>query len=89
MELKVIESKPDRLSIQVAGETHTLLNILTEYAWEAKAKQATYIIDHPYLSSPELMVKSADPKKTLSDAAQIIIDRSKEFRTVFDRAAKK
>jgi DNA-directed RNA polymerase subunit L len=89
MELKVVESKPDRMSIQVVGETHTLLNLLTEYAWEAKAKQATYIIDHPYLSNPELMVKSSDPKKTLSDAAQIIIDRTKEFRTIFDRAVKK
>ena len=88
MELKVIESKPDLLRIRVSGETHTLLNILTEYAWVVKAKQATYIIDHPYLSSPELMVKSADPRKTLKDAAQVIIDRSKEFRTVFSRAAK-
>jgi DNA-directed RNA polymerase subunit L len=89
MELKVVESKPDTLRIKVSGETHTLLNILTEYAWEVKAKQATYIIDHPYLSSPELMVKSSDPKKTLSDAAQVIIDRSKEFRTTFDRTVKK
>jgi DNA-directed RNA polymerase subunit L len=89
MELKVIENKDDTLRVRVSGETHTLLNILTEYAWEVKAKQATYIIDHPYLSSPELMVKSSDPKKTLNDAAQVIIDRSKEFRTAFDRAAKK
>jgi DNA-directed RNA polymerase subunit L len=89
MELKVVESRPDTLRVKVSGETHTLLNILTEYAWEVKAKQATYIIDHPYLSSPELMVKSSDPKKTLSDAAQVIIDRSKEFRTTFDRTVKK
>lgn len=89
MELKVLESRPDKMRMEVIGETHTLLNILTEYAWEAKAGQASYVMDHPYLSQPELIIKSANPKKTLSDAAQIVIDRSKEFRTAFERAAKK
>jgi len=89
MELKVIEKKPDKLSMEVVGETHTLLNVLTEYAWEAKASQASYIIDHPYLSQPELTVKSKNPKKTLSDAAQIIIDNTREFKVGFERALKK
>jgi DNA-directed RNA polymerase subunit L len=89
MELKVIEKKPDKLRMELVGETHTLLNILTEYAWDAKASQASYIIDHPYLSQPELIVKSKNPKKTLSDAAQMIIDRSKDFKTVFGRAVKR
>ena len=89
MDLKVIESKPDKIRMEVTGESHTLLNVITEYAWEAKASQASYMIDHPYLSKPELMVKGKNPKKVLSDAAQIVIDRSKEFKTVFDRAVKK
>ena len=89
MELKVIEKKPDKLSMEVVGETHTLLNVLTEYAWEAKASQASYIIDHPYLSQPELIVRSKNPKKTLSDAAQILIDNSREFKIGFERALKK
>ena len=89
MELKVVEKKPDKLRIELVGESHTLLNVLTEYAWEAKASQASYIIEHPYLSQPELNVKSKNPKKTMSDAAQIIIDRSKEFKTAFERSLKK
>jgi DNA-directed RNA polymerase subunit L len=89
MELKVIEKKPDKIRMEVIGESHTLLNVLTEYAWEAKASQASYVIDHPYLSNPELMVKAKNPKKVLSDAAQIVIDRSKEFQTAFGRAVKK
>jgi DNA-directed RNA polymerase subunit L len=89
MELKVLEKKPDKIRMEVTGEDHTLLNVLTEYAWEAKASQASYAVDHPYLSKPELMVKSKNPKKTLNDAAQIVIDRSKEFKTAFDRAVKK
>ena len=89
MELKVLEKKPEKLSIEVAGETHTFLNILTEYAWEAKARQASYIIQHPYLSQPELIVISKDPKKTLADAAQMVAERSKEFKTAFDRSMRK
>jgi DNA-directed RNA polymerase subunit L len=89
MELKVIETQPQRLRLRVSGETHTLLNILTEYAWEAKASQASYMIEHPYLSQPEIIVRSKNPKKTLSDAAQIIIDRSKEFKSAFVRSLRK
>lgn len=89
MELKVVEKGPEKLGIEVGGESHTLLNLLTEYAWEARAKQASYVLDHPYLSKPELIIKSSDPKKTLSDASQIIIDRAKDFRAAFDRASKK
>ena len=89
MELKMVEKKPDKLSVEVIGETHTLLNVLTEYAWEAKASQASYIIKHPYLSQPLMTVKSKNPKKTLSDAAQIVMDRSKDFKTSFDRAVRK
>jgi DNA-directed RNA polymerase subunit L len=89
MELKVIDKKLDKLSVEVVGETHTLLNVLTEYAWEAKALQASYSIQHPYLSHPQLNVKAKNPKKTLSDAAQIVMDRSKEFKTAFDRVVKR
>ena len=89
MELKVLEKKPNRLRVEVLGETHTLLNLVTEYAWLAKASQASYIIQHPYLSEPELIINSTDPKKTLSNAAQIIIDRAKEFKLGFERALKR
>ncbi|MBN1896593.1 MAG: hypothetical protein JW789_02590 [Candidatus Aenigmarchaeota archaeon] len=89
MELKVLESKADKLNVEVMGETHTLLNIVSEYAWDTGASQSSYIIEHPYLSQPKLIVKAKNPKKTVSDAAQLVADRSKEFRVAFDRAAKK
>ncbi len=89
MELTVLEEKPTKLRLEVKGENHTLLNIVTEYAWEAKAKQASYMIKHPYLSQPELTVISANPKKTLSDAAQLVMDRAKEFRVGLERGLKK
>ncbi len=89
MELKVLEKAPEKLRLEVHGEDHTLLNILTEYAWEVKAKQASYIIQHPYLSTPELIIKSSNPKKTLEDSAKLVSERVKEFKVGFDRAMKK
>ncbi len=89
MELKVLEKKANKLKLQVLGETHTFLNLITEYAWLAHASQASYIIQHPYLSEPELIVTSSNPKKTLRDATQILIDRAEEFRLSFKRALKK
>jgi DNA-directed RNA polymerase subunit L len=88
MELKVLEQTTDKLKLQVLGETHTFLNLITEYAWLAKASQACYIIKHPYLSEPELIVKSANPRKTLRDAAQIIVDKTEEFQKGFKRLLK-
>ena len=89
MELKVIEEKPKKLKLEVAGETHTFLNVITEYSWLAKASHASYIIQHPYLSQPELIIGSANPKNTLKNASQILIDKATEFQHAFSRATRK
>jgi DNA-directed RNA polymerase subunit L len=89
MELRVVEKSDRKLKMELVGESHTFLNILTEYAWAAKASQAMYTIKHPYLSQPQLMVISENPKKTLSDAAQIIMDKAEDFEKTFERAMKK
>jgi DNA-directed RNA polymerase subunit L len=89
MELKVLENTEKKLKLELTGETHTFLNLITEYAWLAKASQALYTIKHPYLSQPQLSIISNNPRKTLSDAAQIIIDRTDEFGKNFERALKK
>ncbi len=89
MKLEVIEDEKTKLKISVDGETHTLLNILRENSWEAKADQATYLIDHPYLSQPEIIIQSDNPKKTLASAVQLTIEQAKEFEKEFSAAVKK
>lgn len=89
MELTAIERGKEKMRIEVKGETHTMLNLIRENAWKAGAKQASYIIQHPYISQPELIVRSSKPAKTLQDAAQKIIDDSKEFSLAFQRAMKR
>ena len=89
MELNVLEKKDDRLKIEVVGEGHTLLNILTEKCWEAGALQAHYLLEHPYLAHPKIIVRSDNPKKTMLSAAKMVSDAAKEFEAEFRKAAKK
>ena len=89
MELRVLEKGKDRMKIEVVGETHTMLNLLRENAWKEKADQASYVIEHPYLSHPKIIVKAASPKKVLLNAAQMIVDDSKDFSREFKRAVKR
>jgi len=89
MELNVIENKKDRMKIEVQGESHTLLNVLRENAWKSGADQASYMIEHPYMAQPKISVKSNNPKKVLTSAAQTLSDDTKSFLTAFKRACKK
>ncbi|MBI4020994.1 MAG: DNA-directed RNA polymerase subunit L [Candidatus Aenigmarchaeota archaeon] len=86
MKLKKIEKKKDKLTVEVVGEDHTLLNALRENAWREQADQAAYMLEHPYLANPKIIVRSADPKKTLTSAAQLLIDEAQEFQKEFKRA---
>lgn len=89
MEIKIVEKKPEKLSLEILGETHTLLNLIRERSWKAKAIQASYMIKHPYLSEPKIIIRSKNPKKTLVDAAQSVMDDAVEFGKEFKRALKK
>lgn len=89
MELVAIEKAKEKMRVEVRGESHTMLNLIRENSWKAGAKQASYIIQHPYISQPEIIIRSKNPPKTLKDAAQIAIDDAKTFQTAFSRAMKK
>jgi DNA-directed RNA polymerase subunit L len=89
MELEILSKKDDKLQIEVRGENHTLLNILRENAWKTGAKQVSYMIKHPYLSHPKIIIKSGQYKKVLTGAAQMIIDDATAFSKEFKRAVKK
>ena len=86
MNLKVVEKGKDKLTLEVAGECHTLLNLLRENAWKEGAKQASYMIKHPYLSDPQIIVYANDPKKVLVGSATAIETDSKRFSQEFKRA---
>ena len=89
MKLEVVEDEKQKLKIAVHGESHTLLNVLRENAWKEKADQASYVIETPYLSPLNLIVRAENPKKVLTAAVQTVIDQAKEFEKEFSAAVKK
>ncbi len=89
MELRVLEKRKDKMKVEVMGESHTLMNLLRENSWKSKADQASYMIEHPYISHPKIIVRAKNPKSVLVNAAQMIIDDSKDFSMEFKRAMKK
>ncbi|MBI4020202.1 MAG: DNA-directed RNA polymerase subunit L [Candidatus Aenigmarchaeota archaeon] len=89
MELEIAESQKDCVKVIVKGESHTLCNLLREKSWEAGAKQAAYMVEHPYMSDPKIIVRAANPKKVLRDAAQMVVDEAMDFEKEFKRALKR
>jgi len=89
MKIKKIEKTKGKIKVEVLGEDHTLLNLLRENAWKAGAEQAAYIIEHPYLSEPKIIIRSKNPKKTLTDSAQLAASEAATFQREFSKALKK
>ena len=88
MKLRAVEKKKNKWKLGVEGEDHALLNLLRENAWKAGAKQASYAIEHPYLSTPVISVRGANPKNILADSAKAIIDDTTALRREAKRAFK-
>lgn len=88
MKLKKISKTKEKLVVEVDGEDHTLLNLLRENAWNTGADQAAYMIEHPYLLKPKIIIRSKNPVKTLVDAAQAAADEAEVFQKVLAKALK-
>lgn len=89
MKLTVLEKSKGKMVLEVRGEDHTFLNLLKDKSWKAGSKQASYIIEHPNLSEPKLIVRGKDPKKILQKAAQMVSDEAKDFEKELKRVLKK
>ena len=88
MKIEVLESKDDEVKIEI-HESLTLVNLLNENIWKTKGLDySAYGVEHPYLSKPVLTVKSKNPKKTILDAAEQIIEDVKELRKQVEREFK-
>ncbi|MEM5798576.1 MAG: DNA-directed RNA polymerase subunit L [Candidatus Aenigmatarchaeota archaeon] len=86
MEIAILEETDNKIVIEVRGEDHTLLNILREACWQEGAEQASYMIEHPYMSQPKLIVYGKNPRKIVMSAAQAVINLAQEFSTEIKKA---
>ncbi|MDI9618616.1 DNA-directed RNA polymerase subunit L [Methanothermobacter sp.] len=85
--MEVILNKRYEMEIVFEGETHTLCNVLRSILMEDETvKAAAYSIDHPIVGEPQLYIRARSPKKSLIKAAETLIERCDEFRSLIESA---
>jgi len=93
MELRVIEKEADELSIEIAGEDHTFMNVLKGTLLEQDGVAAATYDVNPEQSGgqtePILTIKTEgeDPLDALEAAAGNIRDKTTAFRDAYESAA--
>ncbi len=91
MELTILNKTGNEMNIKIAGETHTLLNLLkTALLSNKHVEIATYDIKHPTISEPVLFVRTdgADPVEVIKKAAKEITKECDEFIKLFKKKTK-
>jgi DNA-directed RNA polymerase subunit L len=93
MELRVIENTDDELSIEIAGEDHTFMNVLKGTLLEAEnVGAATYDVNPEQSggqTEPILTVKTegdADPLDEVKEAASDIQEKTDAITQAFEAA---
>jgi DNA-directed RNA polymerase subunit L len=93
MELRVIDKAETELSIEIAGEDHTFMNVLKGALLETEGvKAATYDMNPEQSggqTEPILTIKteeSVDALDALEEGAQRVIDKSEGLRQAYQAA---
>ncbi len=88
MKLKILKLTNKRLELEVEGEDHSLLNLLTKTMLKMEhVKYAAYRIDHPLTGKPVVIIETdgkTKPIEALKDALREIKELSKEFMEKFE-----
>jgi DNA-directed RNA polymerase subunit L len=94
MELRVIEKEATMLSIEIAGEDHTFMNVLKGALLETEGVTAATYDMNPEQSGgqtdPVLTIKTdeaTDALDALEAGAQGVMDKADDFRAAFEAAA--
>jgi len=91
MELTILKKTEREINIKVAGESHTLLNMLkTALLNNTHVEIATYDIKHPTISEPVLFVRTdgSDPIEVIKKASKELVKECDEFIDLFTKKTK-
>ncbi|QLH82932.1 DNA-directed RNA polymerase subunit L [Halosimplex pelagicum] len=94
MELRVIEKEPTMISIEIAGESHTFMNVLKGALLETEGITAATYDVNPEQSGgqtdPVLTIKTdeaTDALDALEAGTERVIEKSNDFTDAFEAAA--
>jgi len=92
MEVKILEEKKNRLTIEIKGESHAFCNALEKELWnDSHVKLAAYKIEHPLVGIPTMVVETdgkETPKKAFIEAAKRLSKEVDKFKSVFLKGVK-
>jgi DNA-directed RNA polymerase subunit L len=93
MEIRVLNKTRNELKIEVAGEGHTLCNLIQKALLKDKRVDiAGYDVSHPLTSKPRIYVRTkarSRPETVFRDAVLEVQKDSKSFRLAFEKAFKR
>jgi DNA-directed RNA polymerase subunit L len=94
MDLRVIKNEETELSIEIAGEDHTFMNVLKGALLETEGVAAATYDMNPEQSGgqtdPILTIKTegdVDPLDALEEAASDVEEKATSFREAYEAAA--
>ncbi|MEA1894479.1 MAG: DNA-directed RNA polymerase subunit L [Euryarchaeota archaeon] len=86
MNLKILNKTDTELEMEIAGETHTLLNLLKTILLEDDTVEiATYDLKYLGISEPIMYVRTngKDPVQAMRSALHTMVAICDEFKSVF------
>ena len=90
MKLRVLKQTGRRLELEVEGEDHSLLNLLTKTMLKMNhVKFAAYRIDHPLVGKPVVIIETdgkISPTEAMKRGLEEIKKLSREFMKKFETA---
>ncbi len=93
MELRVIDKEPNELSIEIAGENHTFMNVLKGALLETEGVAAATYDVNPEQSGgqtePVLTIKTedgVDPLDALENGSENVIEKTTDLQAAYDAA---
>ncbi|MBI5158779.1 DNA-directed RNA polymerase subunit L [Candidatus Micrarchaeota archaeon] len=92
MKVNFLVDEDKHVEVLLEGEEHSLPNVLKDILLESDDVEfAAYVIDHPLVGSPKLIIKTKRKKarETLKNALATLQERLKEFETALKKEKKK
>lgn len=92
MKTTFLVDEDKHVEVLLEGEEHSLPNVLKDILLESDDVEfAAYVIDHPLVGSPKLIIKTKRKKarETLKNAIETLQERLKEFETALKKEKKK
>ena len=88
MEVKILKEDKELIEVEIAGEGHTLCNVLRAELWNFDDTSfASYNLKHPLIGTPVLVlkIKKGKPRKLLLDSVDSIKVKTKELRSLLTK----